>query len=203
MAPAAMIGSPSLSVYVTLACLLCGSTQQQTSLVSASPDLGSRRPPSVIRCAASALSSRSSRYGAQLIRGKVLVKDGRTLASTFQECRAAARAAPVAPRGRQAGEELPPVVLIPGAGGNQLEIRLTSSYKAGSFWCRLYSSGNYFRVWLDVFSLIPPFTSCFAERMELLYDAETDTYRNNNGVESRVPYFGSTKGMQYLDPHFK
>eukprot|EP00246_Nothoceros_aenigmaticus_P012193 TRINITY_DN3658_c0_g1_i1.p1 TRINITY_DN3658_c0_g1~~TRINITY_DN3658_c0_g1_i1.p1 ORF type:complete len:493 (-),score=41.54 TRINITY_DN3658_c0_g1_i1:85-1563(-) len=194
-------GSSSLFTYLTFACLFCGPAQH--TLVCSSPDLGQVQrsaASSVLRCAGNALASSCGMYGAQLIRGKVLVNDGRTLTGRFVECQTGAVNARLARLGK---EDLPPVVLVPGAGGNQLEIKLTDKYKAGSFWCRFYNRSDYFRVWLDVLSLVPPFTSCFAERMQLLYDPASDTFRNNDGVEARVPYFSSTQGLQYLDPTFK
>lgn len=100
------------------------------------------------------------------------------------------------------GKNLSPVVLVPGTGGNQLEARLTKDYKPNSFWCYSFSSG-YFRLWLDALSLIPPFTSCFAERMKLVYNEETKRFENLHGVETRVPHWGTTDGMEYLDPTFK
>ncbi|CAM6102097.1 unnamed protein product [Calypogeia fissa] len=100
------------------------------------------------------------------------------------------------------GKELSPVVLVPGAGGTQLQARLTKNYKPGSFWCYSFSS-NYFRLWLDAFSLIPPFISCFAERIQLVYNEETERFENFPGVETKVPYWGSTEGMEVLDPTWK
>ncbi|KAG6540805.1 hypothetical protein Mapa_017829 [Marchantia paleacea] len=97
---------------------------------------------------------------------------------------------------------LSPVVLVPGTGGNQLEARLTKDYRPGSFWCYSFSSG-YFRLWLDALSLIPPFTTCFAERMKLVYNKDTERFENFPGVETRVPYWGTTDGLEYLDPTFK
>lgn len=95
-----------------------------------------------------------------------------------------------------------PVVIVPGTGGNQLEARLTADYKATKPWCCNFRKG-YFRLWLDLKTLFPPFTSCFAERLSLYYNPETDAYSNVKGVETRVPYFGTTKGMEYLDPSLK
>jgi hypothetical protein len=97
---------------------------------------------------------------------------------------------------------LSPIVLIPGTGGTQLEARLTKDYKPGSFWCYSFSS-SHFRLWLDTFSLLPPFTTCFAERLSLVYNEETERFQNFPGVETRVPYWGSTEGMEVLDPTWR
>lgn len=100
------------------------------------------------------------------------------------------------------GKELSPVILVPGTGGTQIEARLTKDYKPGAFWCYSFYS-SYFRLWLDAFSLVPPFTTCFAERLQLVYNEETERFENFPGVETRVPYWGSTEGMEILDPTWR
>lgn len=97
---------------------------------------------------------------------------------------------------------LSPVVIVPGTGGNQLEAKLTGEYEARRPWCYNFRK-DYFRLWLDVTTLFPPFTSCFADRLSLNYNPESDQYSNIKGVETRVPYFGTTEGMEYLDPSLK
>ncbi|KAK1435531.1 hypothetical protein QVD17_01296 [Tagetes erecta] len=104
--------------------------------------------------------------------------------------------------------QLHPVILIPGAGGNQLEARLTDEYKGTSWLCnRFYpvkkDDGGWFRLWFDIGVLLAPLTECFAERMTLYYDLEADDYRNAPGVETRVSGFGSVQSLRYLDPSFK
>ncbi|VVB12094.1 unnamed protein product [Arabis nemorensis] len=91
-----------------------------------------------------------------------------------------------------------PLILVPGSGGNQLEARLDKDYKPSSFWCK--RSGGWFRLWFDPTVLLSPFTKCFNERMMLYYDADLDDYQNAPGVHTRVPHFGSTKSLLYLDP---
>ncbi|XP_020083777.1 lecithin-cholesterol acyltransferase-like 1 [Ananas comosus] len=100
---------------------------------------------------------------------------------------------------------LHPVVLIPGNGGNQLEARLTSEYEPSSLVCRLNKNGGWwFRLWFDPAAVVlRGLTRCFAERMTLRYDPQIDDYRNAPGVDTRVPYFGSARGIRYLDPHLK
>ncbi|KAG1341815.1 lecithin-cholesterol acyltransferase-like 1 [Cocos nucifera] len=105
------------------------------------------------------------------------------------------------------GSELHPLVLIPGSGGNQLEARLTEAYKPSSLVCCLSAVERriegWFRLWFDPTVLVAPLTRCFAERMTLYYHGDIDDYRNAPGVETRVPYFGSTQGLLYLDPNLK
>lgn len=107
-----------------------------------------------------------------------------------------------------ASMNLHPLVLIPGSGGNQLEARLTASYKPSSLICNRWypvrkDKNGWFRLWFDPSVLLGPFTKCFAERMMLYYDQVADDYRNAPGVETRVPYFGSTQGLLYINPHLK
>lgn len=103
--------------------------------------------------------------------------------------------------------DLHPLVLIPGSGGNQLEARLTKDYKPSSLLCALSATrkgkDGWFRLWFDPTVLVPALTRCFAERMTLYYHAALDDYRNAPGVLTRVPCFGSTQGLVYLDPHLK
>lgn len=108
----------------------------------------------------------------------------------------------------QAGSNLHPLILIPGNGGNQLEARLTAGYKPSSLFCSKWNpvqkhKDSWFRLWFDPTVLLAPFTKCFAERMTLYYHPDLDDYRNAPGVETRVPYFGSTQSLLFLDPYLK
>ncbi|CAN6587235.1 unnamed protein product [Malus baccata var. baccata] len=109
----------------------------------------------------------------------------------------------------QAGTtNLHPLILIPGNGGNQLEARLTNDYKPSGLLCNRWypfqkKKDGWFRLWFDPTVLIAPFTSCFAQRMTLYYDAVSDDYHNAPGVQTRVPHFGSTESLLYLDPRLK
>nr|AFK36900.1 unknown [Lotus japonicus] len=102
---------------------------------------------------------------------------------------------------------LHPLILIPGNGGNQLEARLTNQYKPSSFICETYplfkKKNSWFRLWFDSSVLLGPFTRCFARRMTLHYNPELDDFFNTPGVQTRVPHFGSTKSLLYLNPRLK
>lgn len=117
-------------------------------------------------------------------------------------CVSAARAA-----GGGSEQQLHPVILIPGTGGNQLEARLTEDYKPSSLVCRVWplvrGQGGWFRLWFEPSVVVAPFTRCFAERMTLYYDRAADDYRNAPGVETRVSDFSSTSTLRYLDPSLK
>lgn len=105
---------------------------------------------------------------------------------------------------RTSNNSLHPIVIVPGTGGSQLEAKLTDEYNSSSALCKRWSwERDWFRIWFDVSVLVAPLTECFAERVSLVYDPHTDEFHNAPGVETRVPYFGTTKGMQYLDPSLK
>ncbi|KAK3231203.1 hypothetical protein Dsin_003084 [Dipteronia sinensis] len=103
---------------------------------------------------------------------------------------------------------LHPLILVPGSGGNQLEARLTSDYKPSRLLCNRWypitkHEDGWFRLWFDPSVLFSPFTKCFADRMMLHYDSHIDDYLNAPGIETRVPHFGSTQSLLYLDPSLK
>ncbi|XP_062097864.1 lecithin-cholesterol acyltransferase-like 1 [Humulus lupulus] len=103
---------------------------------------------------------------------------------------------------------LHPLILVPGNGGNQLEARLTSAYEPPSLFCNRWypickNKDGWFRLWFDPSVLLAPFTKCFAHCMTLYYDPQIDDYHNAPGVQTRVPRFGSTQSLLYLDPHLK
>ncbi|KAM7266663.1 hypothetical protein ACFE04_004560 [Oxalis oulophora] len=104
---------------------------------------------------------------------------------------------------------LHPIILVPGNGGNQLEARLTKTYKPSNPFCSrkwnpiVKDKDGWFRLWFEPTVLLSPFTKCFAERMTLYFDKGLDDFRNAPGVETRVPHFGSTNSLRYLDPSLK
>lgn len=105
-------------------------------------------------------------------------------------------------------DDLHPLILVPGSGGNQLEARLKEDYKPPNLLCNrnypLYKQkGGWFRLWFRPTLLVSPFTQCFAHRMTLYYDPKLDDYVNTPGVETRVIGFGSTRSLLCLDPHLK
>ncbi|GMI34549.1 hypothetical protein TrCOL_g1274 [Triparma columacea] len=93
-----------------------------------------------------------------------------------------------------------PVLIIPGTGGNRLEARLDKS-EVPHFYCS--KKADWYDLWLDVKQLLPGAIDCWCENIKLLYDAETSTFSNNKGVETRVPCYGDVCGIEYLDPSLK
>ncbi len=95
-----------------------------------------------------------------------------------------------------------PVVIIPGTGGNRLEAKLTNRPSVPHWYCSK-STSDWFDLWLDIKQLLPGVVDCWCENVKLLYDSSTDTFRNNDGVETRVPCYGDVCGFEYLDKSIK
>lgn len=90
-----------------------------------------------------------------------------------------------------------PVILIPGDGGSQLQARLNRSASVHYF-CKLKTS--WYALWLSLESLLPYSIDCFTDNMRFVVNETNGTYENVEGVEIRVPGFGSTETIEWLDP---
>jgi len=93
---------------------------------------------------------------------------------------------------------LSPILLIPGDGGNQLEAKLSKTADTTPTGCPLSSS--WYRLWLDVWQLRKGKLECWADNIRLEYNRSTKKSRNRAGVQTRVPGWGHTDSMEYLDP---
>ncbi|KAF7035210.1 hypothetical protein CFC21_046127 [Triticum aestivum] len=104
----------------------------------------------------------------------------------------------------QAAPGLHPVVLVPGYATNELDARLTELYRPSSPGCGARKGEGWFRLYLNYSALQDPGNvPCFAEQMSSVYDPAADDYSNVAGVETRVPFFGSTQAFRYPDPDRK
>lgn len=100
--------------------------------------------------------------------------------------------------------QLHPIVLVPGYATNELDARLTELYQPSSPRCGERKGKGWFRLYLNYSALQDPVNvPCFAEHMTTAYDAASDDYFNLPGVETRVPFFGSTQAFRYPDPDRK
>jgi len=92
---------------------------------------------------------------------------------------------------------LSPIVLIPAFCGNQLEARLD---KAPDKSDGCDNNLDWHRLWLDVWQLRQGNLACWADNIKLVYNSSTRRSSNNAGVFTRVPGWGSTSSLEYLDP---
>lgn len=93
---------------------------------------------------------------------------------------------------------LNPVILIPGDGGSQIDAKLNKTTSV-HYLCQKQTN-DYFNIWLNMELLVPFVIDCWIDNMKLVYDNRTRTTRNPDGVNLRIPGFGGTESVEWLDP---
>ncbi|KRZ30178.1 Group XV phospholipase A2 [Trichinella pseudospiralis] len=89
-----------------------------------------------------------------------------------------------------------PVII--GDGGNQLEARLNKT-ETVHYFCQKKTS-DYFTLWLNLELLVPFVLDCWVDNMRLEYDEVTGKTSNSPGVDIRVPGWGNTTTVEFIDP---
>ncbi|KAJ8252158.1 hypothetical protein COCON_G00214700 [Conger conger] len=92
----------------------------------------------------------------------------------------------------------PPVVLIPGDLGNQLEAKLDKP-SVVHYIC-YKKTNDYFTLWLNLELLVPVAIDCWIDNMRLIYNWRKRRTEAPPGVNVRVPGFGKTYPLEFLDP---
>lgn len=92
-------------------------------------------------------------------------------------------------------ECLHPIILLPGLGGSRIEARFNKTY-APNILCQRKS--NWYTIWISPFEVLPGYVECFRDNFRRVLNESTGMTRNNDGVETRVPYFGETAGVEYV-----
>ncbi|XP_066206233.1 lysosomal phospholipase A and acyltransferase isoform X3 [Saccopteryx leptura] len=100
---------------------------------------------------------------------------------------------PALPTGRP-----PPVVLVPGDLGNQLEAKLDKP-KVVHYLCSK-KTDSYFTLWLNLELLLPVIIDCWIDNIRLVYNRTSRTTQFPDGVDVHVPGFGKTFSLEFLDP---
>nr|XP_048726523.1 phospholipase A2 group XV isoform X2 [Caretta caretta] len=92
----------------------------------------------------------------------------------------------------------PPVVLIPGDLGNQLEAKLDKPTVV-HYLCSK-KTDSYFTLWLNLELLLPVIIDCWIDNIRLIYNRTSKITEPPDGVDVKVPGFGQTFSLEFLDP---
>lgn len=91
-----------------------------------------------------------------------------------------------------------PVIIIPGDLGNQLEAKLDKP-SVVHYIC-YKKTDDFFTLWLNLELLVPVAIDCWIDNIRLIYNRTSRTSDPPVGVNIRVPGFGETETVEYLDP---
>ncbi|VDD96086.1 unnamed protein product [Enterobius vermicularis] len=87
---------------------------------------------------------------------------------------------------------------VPGDGGSRIEANLTGKPYVVHYTCSKKTK-NYFDLWLNLECFIPIALDCWADNMRLVFNLTDGSTSNMPGVDIRIPGFGSTESIEWLD----
>ncbi|XP_024588198.1 phosphatidylcholine-sterol acyltransferase isoform X1 [Neophocaena asiaeorientalis asiaeorientalis] len=90
-----------------------------------------------------------------------------------------------------------PVILVPGCLGNQLEAKLDKPSVVN--WMCYRKTDDFFTIWLDLNMFLPVGVDCWIDNTRVVYNRSSGRVSNAPGVQIRVPGFGKTYSVEYLD----
>ncbi|VDM61573.1 unnamed protein product [Angiostrongylus costaricensis] len=89
-------------------------------------------------------------------------------------------------------------LLFPGDGGSQLEANLTGKPTVVHYLCAK-KTDDYFDLWLNLELFVVVVIDCWVDNMMLVFNSTTGLSSNMPGVDIRVPGFGETNTIEWLD----
>ncbi|XP_055546435.1 phospholipase A2 group XV-like [Wyeomyia smithii] len=95
-------------------------------------------------------------------------------------------------------KKLSPVIFVPGDGGSQVDAILKKQDSV-HFYCQK-TTDTYFNLWLNKELLVPFVIDCWIDNMRLVYNRTARTTENSPGVVTRIPGFGTSETVEWIDP---
>ncbi|XP_068168202.1 phosphatidylcholine-sterol acyltransferase [Antennarius striatus] len=98
---------------------------------------------------------------------------------------------------RAPSNSTPPLVIVPGNLGNRLEAKIDKPSLV-NWWC-FRRTDHWFTLWIDLNMFIPYIVDCWIDNIKLVYNRTSRRSYNSPGVQVRVPGFGQTYPIEFLD----
>ncbi|KAJ3596721.1 hypothetical protein NHX12_003125 [Muraenolepis orangiensis] len=93
--------------------------------------------------------------------------------------------------------DTPPIIIVPGNLGNRLEAKIDKPTLV--HWMCYKKTEDWFSLWIDLNMFMPIGIDCWIDNIKLVYNKTTRQSSNSPGVEVRVPGFGQTYAIEFLD----
>lgn len=95
-------------------------------------------------------------------------------------------------------KQLSPVILVPGDGGSRIDVKLDVEDAARSYCVK--KTEDFVNIWLNREYLVPFAIDCLVSHLRLEYDNDTRSTRDSPGVTTRIPGWGNSLTVEWIDP---
>ena len=90
-----------------------------------------------------------------------------------------------------------PIIIIPGIGGSQIDAKLDLKSVKHDY-CDKKS--DWFTIWVNPREMLPLARNCWVDNLKMEYNESSGKMQDKFGVNFRVPGFGNTTTIEWLDP---